>query len=252
MEDDKFADLVRQTMAELADQHARPTELRTTLFAVTNAALRHVPGTDSANILLVTDPETFESVASTSPLPSRLDALQRELNEGPCLDAAEGETIVRCDDLQNDQRWPRFGRAAAEAGVRSILSFQLYTHGQRRAAMNLVATRRQAFTHEGEAVAAMVATHAATALIAHDKELQFRSALASRDVIGQAKGMLMERFGVDALRAFELLVKVSQHSNTRVARVAADIVSRGSTGHPPIRPTSGGTTGDGANTHGRW
>lgn len=73
----------------------------------------------------------------------------------------------------------------------------------------------------------MLATHAATALIAEDKELQFRSALATRDMIGQAKGMIMERFNVDAVRAFELLVELSQSLNTRVAEVAAEIVARG-------------------------
>ena len=73
----------------------------------------------------------------------------------------------------------------------------------------------------------MLATHAAIALIANDVRLQFQSALASRDVIGQAKGMIMERFHVDAVRAFELLTTLSQNSNTRVAEVAEEIVSRG-------------------------
>ena len=73
----------------------------------------------------------------------------------------------------------------------------------------------------------MLATQAAIALIADDVRLQFQSALASRDIIGQAKGMIMERFNVDAVRAFELLTKLSQTSNTRVADIAQEIVSRG-------------------------
>ena len=73
----------------------------------------------------------------------------------------------------------------------------------------------------------MLATHAAIALIADDVRLQFQSALASRDTIGQAKGMIMERFNVDAVRAFELLTKLSQDSNTRVADIAQELVSRG-------------------------
>lgn len=210
----------------VGQQHVHPTDLNTTLLAVTKAAVRHVPKVDSADILIITSPEQFESLAATSALPIKLDSHQQELKEGPCLDAAEAETIVRCDDLQNDQRWPRFGRQAAAAGVHSILSFQLYTYGPRRAALNLLGRRPWAFTHQAEALAAMLATHAATALIAHDKELQFQSALASRDVIGQAKGMIMERFDVDAVRAFELLVKLSQRSNTAVADIASALVAR--------------------------
>lgn len=83
----------------------------------------------------------------------------------------------------------------------------------------------------------MLATHAAIALIAEDKHLQFQSALATRDTIGQAKGMIMERFGVDAVRAFELLARISQNSNTRLAAVAAEIVARGPTrARPPSQP----------------
>jgi hypothetical protein len=227
MTDNRFADQLQQTMTDLAERYTHPTDLDATLYGVTQAAVRHVPGADSADILMVSPPSGFESVAATSPLAPRIDAFQREFNEGPCLDAAVGEPLVRCDDLTNDPRWPRFGKSAAAAGVHSVLSFQLYTHGSRRAAMNLVGLTPFAFNMEAEAYAGMIATHAATALIAHNKELQFQSALASRDAIGQAKGMIMERFGVDAMQAFELLVKMSQNSNTRLADIAAEIILRG-------------------------
>ena len=94
--------------------------------------------------------------------------------------------------------------------------------------MNLFGFKPDVFNPENEAVAAMLATHAAVALIANDERLQFQSALASRDVIGQAKGMIMERFDVDAVRAFELLKKLSQGSNTRLVAVAEELVARGS------------------------
>jgi len=78
----------------------------------------------------------------------------------------------------------------------------------------------------------MLATHVANAFIADDKELQFKSALNSRDIIGQAKGMIMERFSVDAVHAFDLLTKLSQASNIRIADVAAEIVARGPESKP--------------------
>jgi AmiR/NasT family two-component response regulator len=94
-------------------------------------------------------------------------------------------------------------------------------------ALNLFGSRPGAFGHEDEALGAMLATHAAFALMAQNKERQFQSALASRDIIGQAKGMIMERFKVDSVRAFQLLTAMSQNSNTRVVEVAAEIVERG-------------------------
>jgi ANTAR domain len=137
---------------------------------------------------------------------------------------------VVCNDLRRDPRWPTYSAAAIEAGVHATLSFQLYTHQQRpaqRAAFNLVSRVPDAFNPEAQAVAAMLATHAAIVLIAQDREAQFHSALASRDAIGQAKGMIMERFGVDAARAFEIMKKLSQDTNTRLVDVAAQIVARG-------------------------
>ena len=99
------------------------------------------------------------------------------------------------------------------------MSFQLYTHNARMGALNLFGIEPDVFTLEMEAVGAMLATHAATALIADDERLQFQSALASRDTIGQAKGILMERYGVDDRTAFAMLVKISQESHIRLHEV---------------------------------
>ena len=113
-----------------------------------------------------------------------------------------------------------------------MLSFQLFTHNGRIGAFNLFGLTPDAFTLESEALGAMLATHVANAFIADDKDLQFKSALSSRDIIGQAKGMIMERFNVDAVQAFDLLTKLSQQSDTQVAELAADLVSRGSGAKP--------------------
>lgn len=107
------------------------------------------------------------------------------------------------------------------------MSFQLYTQQRPHGGNEPFGIKPDVFTIESEAVGAMLATHAAIALIADDERLQFQSALASRDIIGQAKGKIMERFNVDAVRAFELLVKQSQNSNIRLAVVAEELVSRG-------------------------
>lgn len=215
-------------MAELTMQFAHPTGIDDTLCSVTSSSVELIDGVKCADALLIDGPDRCESVAATSQLAVDIDELQRQFGEGPCLDAANGDPVVLCNDLREDLRWPRFAKGAIAAGVHSLMSFQLYNHKARMGALNLFGLKAKAFTAECEAVGAMLATHAANALIADDVRLQFQSALASRDVIGQAKGMIMERFNVDAVRAFELLKRLSQTSNTRLALVAQELVSRGS------------------------
>lgn len=234
LDDHEFEVLLRRAMADLTERFSRPTEVGASLGVVTSTAVELIDGVDSADVLLISGPDQFESVAATSQLAVDLDGLQQRFGQGPCMDAASGDSVVRAQDLEEDQRWPLFARAALAVGVQSILSFQLYTHSRRRGALNLLGFKPNVFDPEAEAMAAMLATHAAVVLIADDKQRQFQSALASRDMIGQAKGMIIERFDVDAVRAFELLRRVSQNTNTPVAKLAADIVARGSTqGRPP-------------------
>jgi hypothetical protein len=232
MDDREYDELLRQTMSALTENFTRPpTEIDITLQGVAAAAVNLIDGVDCADFLFIRPPDRFESLAATSQLAVDLDGFQKRFGQGPCLDAAFGDSVVRANDLRGDERWPRFAEAALVAGVHSMLSFQLYTHDDRKAALNLVGLEPHVFDPPAEAMAAMLATHAATALIAETKQTQFESALASRDVIGQAKGMIMERFAVDAVRAFELLTNLSQNSNIPVAKIAADLVARGPSGH---------------------
>jgi transcriptional regulator with GAF, ATPase, and Fis domain len=232
MDDREYAELLRQTMVGLTEIVSSPTEIDAILQNVTTAAVELIAGVDCADVLLISGADLFRSIAATSPLAIDLDRLQRQYREGPCLDAAVGHSVILCNDLGKDSRWPQFAKAAIAAGVHAMLSFQLYTHNGRMGALNLFGLTPDVFTLEAEALGAMLATHIANAFIAVDKELQFKSALNSRDVIGQAKGVIMERFGVDAVQAFDLLTKLSQQSNTRLAEVAAEVVARGPESKP--------------------
>jgi transcriptional regulator with GAF, ATPase, and Fis domain len=227
MDDREYAEVLRRAMTELTEQFAHPTGIDETLRGVTASAVDLIDGVEFADVLLVAGPDLFRSIAATSQIAVDVDDFQKQFREGPCLDAAIGQSMVMTNDLREDSRWPNFSAAAVQAGIHSLMSFQLYTHNARMGALNLFGTQPDVFTVKKEAVGAMLATHAATALIADDERLQFQSALASRDIIGQAKGMIMERFGVDAVRAFELLRSLSQNSNTRLALVAEELVSRG-------------------------
>jgi hypothetical protein len=234
MDDREYAELLRQTMLGLTEKADSPTEIDVVLQNVTAAAVELIAGVDSADVLLISGADLFRSVAATSQLAIDLDGMQRRFRQGPCLDAAVGHSVILCNDLGKDSRWPQFAKSAVAAGVNSMLSFQLYTHNGRMGALNLFGLEADAFSLEAEALGAMLATHVANAFIAADKELQFKSALNSRDVIGQAKGMIMERFGVHAVQAFDLLTKLSQQSNTRVAEVAAELVARGPESKPQV------------------
>ncbi|MHA4855128.1 GAF and ANTAR domain-containing protein [Rhodococcus sp. MSC1_016] len=213
-------------MADVARGWAVSSDLDTTLRGITDTAVSMIPGADSADILMIVG-KRFESHGSTSDLPEQMDALQQRLGEGPCVDAALDARMTRSNDLTDERRWPRFTRHALDAGVRSTLSFQLYTGNHTSGALNLFAKTRHAFDDESVLIGEVLAAHAAIAIAAARTAEQLLSAVASRDMIGQAKGMLMERFGIDAAQAFAMLTKLSQDSNTPLADVATKIVELG-------------------------
>jgi GAF domain-containing protein len=217
-------------MADVARGWAVSSDLDTTLRGITDTAVSMIPGADSADILMIVG-KRFESHGSTSDLPEQMDALQQRLGEGPCVDAALDARMTRSNDLTEERRWPRFTRHALDAGVRSTLSFQLYTGNHTSGALNLFAKTRHAFDDESVLIGEVLAAHAAIAIAAARTAEQLLSAVASRDLIGQAKGMLMERFRIDATQAFAMLTKLSQDSNTPLAEVATKIVDLG-----PDRP----------------
>ncbi|MBI3691125.1 MAG: hypothetical protein HY239_10865, partial [Mycolicibacterium aromaticivorans] len=114
-------------MAELARATAAPRNVDEVLAGVTAAATEMIPGTDTCGVLLIGKGGRFESLFGTSDLIYEVDALQEACGEGPCIQAAIGELIVRTDDFATEQRWPKYSAAVTELGVRSGLSFKLYT-----------------------------------------------------------------------------------------------------------------------------
>ncbi|GCE43737.1 GAF and ANTAR domain-containing protein (plasmid) [Rhodococcus sp. USK10] len=217
---------IAQTIAGLARNLATPRTVAERLHAITGAVVDLMPSETCAGILLISAGNTFETVAPTSPLLQKLDSVQKELGQGPCVVAAVENLVVRSDDLRSETRWPEFAAAAVEAGILSSISFQLYTAREKMGALNLFAFAPHAFGPEEEATVEALAAHAALAVTAARTEEQLRSAIASRDIIGQAKGMLMERFDIDAIRAFELLTKLSQETNTRLNVIAQQVIER--------------------------
>jgi GAF domain-containing protein len=213
-----------QRMAELARAAAAPRSVEDVLLDVTSAAKELIPGADTAGVLLIGKAGKFDSVAGTSDLPHLLDELQMKFNEGPCVEAALDDLIVRTEDFRTEDRWPQYSPAVVEIGILSGLSLKLYTADRTAGALNLFSFKANAFDAESETTGVVLAAHAAAAILASRQGEQLESALSTRDRIGQAKGIIMERFGVDDVAAFEMLRRLSQDSNTRLIDVAQRVI----------------------------
>lgn len=223
---------VGKALAEAARTFFRPQDVDETIAEVTRSATTLIHSADYADVLVIAGEGKFESHAATSDIPTRLDTAQEQTGEGPCVDAAVRTGVVRCDDFETDDRWPTFTPKALEMGIRSSLSFHLYASDKAVGGLNLLSRTPHAFTSEDEEVGTVLATHAAVALYAANLDRRFNSALASRDSIGQAKGMLMERYGIGAVQAFDMLSTLSEEDNIPIAELVRDIIDRGSDNSP--------------------
>jgi GAF domain-containing protein len=220
-------DALARRLADAARSLQRQTSPQQVMDGVVNLAREMVPGADEATITMVRKDRHCYSAAATSALASDFDVLQDETGEGPCLDAIWQQETVRVNDLASDPRWPVLGPRAAERGVRSMLCLQLFVHRDTLGALDLLAHAPSAFTDESEHVGLLLASHAAIAAAdAHHFE-NVSSALVNRDVIGQAKGILMERFKITSDQAFAVLAKVSQDTNRKLSAVAEELARTG-------------------------
>jgi GAF domain-containing protein len=220
-------DPLARRLAEAARSLQRRESPQQVLDGVVHLARQMVPGADEATITMVRKDRHCYSAAATSEWASDFDVLQDETGEGPCLDAIWQQETVRVNDLGSDPRWPVLGPRAAERGVGSMLCLQLFVHRDTLGALDLLAHAKWAFTDESEHVGLLLASHAAIAAAdAHHFE-NVTSALVNRDIIGQAKGILMERFKITSEQAFAVLAKVSQDTNRKVSAVAEDLARTG-------------------------
>ncbi|OBH68201.1 response regulator receiver protein [Mycobacterium intracellulare] len=195
------------------------------LHELLDNGVQHVTGSQYAGITLAEKGASVSSVVATHRYPMVLDAIQDTSGEGPCLAAAWEHHIMHIADLSSEERWLRYRRMALEqTPIRSILSYELFIDGSSMAALNFYADRPHAFTEEAVEIGTVFATHIALAWSMMRRNDQFRSALASRDIIGQAKGVIMERFGIDAVEAFQLLTRVSQQSNVKLIEIARALI----------------------------
>lgn len=217
--------IAAQLVELVADLDRGDTETTAGLHELIGNAVRYVTGCQYAGITLADKSKAVSSVAATHRYPMVLDGIQNRYAEGPCLAAAWQHHTMHIADLNAERRWPQYRRYALElTPIRSVLSYELFADGAGMAALNFYAERPHAFTDDSVELGAVFASHTALAWSIMRRQDQFRSAVASRDIIGQAKGVIMERFNLDAVEAFELLTRVSQNSNIKLIDVAAALI----------------------------
>ncbi|MEV1295333.1 ANTAR domain-containing protein [Pseudonocardia sp. NPDC049635] len=205
------------------------------LETILQAAASLFPEADLVSIALHTEDRLTTPVA-THDLAARVDALQFAHGEGPYFDATrlDGTGTAADDDLSVSTQWPRFGPAAAGLGVRSVVALGLLpgAGGARPGALTFYAYEPRILATLDRDIGLLLAAHAGAALSAISsveaadlRVANLERALLSRDVIGQAKGMLMERRGISAEEAFDILRASSQRLNIKLSRIAEAVIT---------------------------
>lgn len=204
---------------------------------VVGTALDVIPHARTVSVTLQRPNGTYFTPVTTDRVAAVLDEVQYGSADGPCLDAADprGPAYAVSNDLDHDPRWPRFTAHALEHGLGAVLSTALRPEsadGIAAGALNVYSEHHRLTTTDRvraqllAAHASLGLTHAAGLDARAAERAQFQEALRSRDVIGQAKGIIMHRYGYDADRAFEVLRRASQDLNIKVADLARALVTR--------------------------
>ncbi len=213
-----------QELSAVARSLQNATGTQATLEMAVTAATEIIEGCDLAGVF-VADRRGVHTRAASNPEVFTVHALQQELGEGPAVDALRHQETVYSPDLGHDERWPRWGPRSHEVGVRSVLSYRLFTTRDTLGALDLFSRTGDAFGQDAIDNGLALAAHVAVALAAELNDQHLHVAVTTRSVIGQAQGILMERFDLSADRAFEVLVRVSSHQNVKLHRVASQLVA---------------------------
>jgi hypothetical protein len=222
--------------ATLAERLMKGADPREAVRHIVHTATRVVPGADLASVTVLNADGRFRTPVRTARLAVRLDEAQYRANEGPCLDATRkhGLGLAHDDDLASaDTRWQRFSPSAVRLGVRSVVAVGLFPQSSspRLGALNLYAHDPGSMADADVDVAVVLASYLAIAMVAvsqvdaaHQEVANLRRALDTRDLIGQAKGIVMADRQVTAEQAFDLLSAASQRLNVKLRDLAEEIV----------------------------
>ncbi|MET0235678.1 MAG: GAF and ANTAR domain-containing protein [Kibdelosporangium sp.] len=222
--DDHAAGSLAVALGTIARTLQAEPDVATTLVAIVKAAVDHVTGVECAGISLVEPGRRIRTVAPTDEVVVAIDEVQYRTGQGPCVEAIAEHQVFRTGDLSAEARWPDFAPAAAATGMRSMLAYRLFVSATTLGSLNLYSRGVDAFSELTEQDGIVFASHAAIALAGAQTEAQLLVAIEHRDLIGMAKGILMNRHGVDAVQAFRMLVESSQTGNIKLHQVAGWLV----------------------------
>ncbi len=225
------------SFAELARHLFAADDPDAALAEVLDYAVAAMPACDGASLTLWRDGSVFDTLA-TNPAAAKLDHLQFLSGQGPAFHAMREGGPVRAADLIADPRWPALSVEAADLGVSEVLCYGLYAEGAGSGsplgAFTLSSGRPGGFGEEDREFGAILAAYLAVAVATFQRgreidrrEAALHRALSSRDVIGQAKGILMERAGLSAPEAFDVLRRASQRLNLRITDLAEHLAQTG-------------------------
>ena len=183
---------------------------------------------EHASVTLIEADGTLVSASATDAAAERADALQYELQEGPCLTAAERGELYVIRDMDADPRWPRWSpEVKAQLGINSVLSLHLFTADRALGALNLYNDAVRGWTEEELVACRVVAAHASVALARLRHEEDLWRAVDARHLVGMAQGVLMERYSINAEQSFSVLRRYSQTHNVKLAVIAQQLVEHG-------------------------
>jgi hypothetical protein len=203
-----------------------------TLRDIVELAACTVDEAAAVGVTIVSRDGMLASPAYTDKWVVQVDRAQTRWHEGPCLvgavGTAPGPAVLRIDDMAVERRWPHFAASAKQLGVQSMISCSLpLVHGGRRAALNVYAASAGAFDEAAARTAALCAAHSRVAFEQAFLVSSLRTALESRQVIGEATGIMMERDRINSPEAFQMLVDASQRLNVKLRHIAQCVVRTG-------------------------
>ncbi|MBV2366383.1 GAF and ANTAR domain-containing protein [Streptomonospora nanhaiensis] len=226
---ESLADVVRSLFAE--------PDVHETMQRIVQLAVATVPGCDYAGVALVESRRKVDTPVYTHDVVRQSDDLQRSLGEGPSIDAMWSSTHIHLADVASERRWPRYAAEAARLPIGSLLSYRLFTTQGTLGALTLYARAAHAFDDRAHEVGVVYSAQAASALEANRRIANLNRALDTRETIGQAQGILMERHQMTAEQAWERLKAASQNLNVKLAELAEKIAR---TGEDPTGPPVSG------------
>lgn len=214
-----------EQMSETVRSMGAAADMDGTLQSALTGALEAVKHAEHAGVSMVYQHTRIETPAATDDVARRGDELQYELGEGPCLQSIREQETVWSDDLTVERRWPQWSqRASDELGVRSMLCFQLFVTHDTLGALNLYSSRPHAFESEDRTVGLALSAHIAVALSSAQNVAGQESALLGASVIGQAQGILMQRYELLPSQAFLVLARAAQRDDRTLQQISETLV----------------------------